>query len=135
MELREQEILLNNKSCIFCLIPSDRVVAHNSLAYAIHDKFPVTDGHVLVIPKRHAEDYFSLAQDELLACDALLRQLRGDIERADSNVEGFNLGVNAGAAAGQTVFHCHIHLIPRRSGDVDDPRGGIRHLIPGKGSY
>ena len=133
--VREQESLLNNTSCTFCSIPADRVVADNSLAYAIHDKFPVTDGHVLVIPKRHAEDYFSLAQDELLACDALLRQLREDIERADSSVEGFSIGMNAGAVAGQTVFHCHIHLIPRRSGDVDDPRGGVRHLIPGKGSY
>ncbi len=133
--VREQESLLNKKSCTFCSIPTDQVVADNSLAYAIHDKFPVTDGHVLVIPKRHAEDYFSLEQDELLACDALLRQLREDIERADSSVEGFNIGVNAGAVAGQTVFHCHIHLIPRRGGDVDDPRGGVRHLIPGQGSY
>ena len=124
---------LDNNACVFCSIPTDRVIAENPLAYAIRDKFPVTDGHLLVIPKRHAENYFSLTQDELLACDGLLRQLRDDFRDKDSSVEGFNIGMNAGAVAGQTVFHCHIHLIPRRNGDVVDPRGGIRHVIPAKG--
>jgi len=95
----------------------------------------VTDGHTLVIPKRHAEDYFSLKKDELIACDALLRQLRVDIQHDDPLVEGFNIGINSGAVAGQTIFHCHIHLIPRKKGDVENPRGGVRHLIPGKGDY
>ena len=126
---------LDNNACVFCSIPADRIVAESSLAYAIRDKFPVTDGHLLVIPKRHAENYFSLTQDELLACDGLLRQLRDDFRDKDSSVEGFNIGMNAGAVAGQTVFHCHIHLIPRRNGDVVDPRGGIRHVIPAKGRY
>ena len=129
------ENMLNNQPCLFCSTPADRVVAENPLAYAIHDKYPVTDGHLLVIPRRHAENYFSLTQDEVLACDGLLRQLRDSIADTDPSVQGFNIGMNAGAVAGQTVFHCHIHLIPRRSGDVDNPRGGIRHLIPGKGSY
>ena len=127
--------MLDNKPCVFCSIPSDRVIADNALAYAIRDAFPVTDGHLLVIPKRHTENYFSLTQDELLACDVLLRQLRNDIESKDSAVQGFNIGMNAGEVAGQTVFHCHIHLIPRREGDVDDPRGGIRNMIEGKGKY
>ena len=112
-----------------------RIIAENKLAFAIRDGFPVTEGHTLVIPKRHAEDYFELTAEELLACDDLLRQIRGDILEADSGVQGFNIGMNVGAAAGQTIFHCHIHLIPRRSGDVENPRGGVRHLIPGKGDY
>jgi len=123
----------SHNACVFCSIPTDRVIAENPLAYAIRDKFPVTDGHLLVIPKRHAENYFSLTQDELLACDGLLRRLRDDFRDNDSSVEGFNIGMNAGEVAGQTVFHCHIHLIPRRRGDVPDPRGGVRNLIPGKG--
>ena len=90
----------------------DRLIAENALAYAIYDKYPVTDGHLLVIPKRHADDYFGLTTDEVLACDALVRQLRAEIQNNDSSVEGFNLGMNAGEVAGQTVFHCHIHLIP-----------------------
>ena len=125
----------DNDFCAFCSISENGVIVDNALAYAILDKYPVTDGHHLVIPKRHIEDYFSLTQDELLACDALLRQLKNDIETKDSAVKGFNIGINAGEVAGQTVFHCHIHLIPRREGDVDDPRGGVRHLIPGKGKY
>ena len=120
---------------MFCLMPEDRLVAENTLAYAIPDKYPVTDGHLLVIPKRHADDYFALTTDEVLACDALVRQLQTDIQNSDSSIEGFNIGMNAGEVAGQTVFHCHIHLIPRRSGDVVNPRGGVRHVIPAKGNY
>ena len=76
-----------------------------------------------------------LTQEELMACDSLLRQLKEEIEESDDSVQGFNIGMNAGAVAGQTIFHCHIHLIPRREGDVENPRGGVRHLIPGKGNY
>ena len=125
----------DNGPCVFCSISENEVIADNVLAYTILDKYPVTDGHHLVIPKRHIEDYFSLTQDELLACDALLRQLKDDIENRDLSVKGFNIGINAGEIAGQTIFHCHIHLIPRREGDVENPRGGVRHLIPGKGIY
>jgi len=113
----------------------DRVILENDLAYAICDGFPVTSLHSLVIPKRHAATYFDLTSFELLACDQLLRSLRDQILIEDALVQGFNIGLNAGAAAGQTVFHCHFHLIPRRVGDVDDPRGGVRHTIPGKGYY
>jgi ATP adenylyltransferase len=122
-------------SCLFCSIDSSRIIATTNLAYAIRDGFPVTEGHTLVIPKRHVTDYFGLSQDELLACDEMLRSLKCEIEGADPSVTGFNIGMNAGEAAGQTIFHCHIHLIPRRSGDVEEPRGGVRHLIPGKGAY
>ncbi len=121
--------------CLFCSIPPERVIAENELSYAIRDGFPVTDGHILVIPKRHVVDYFALSSEELLACDALLRRMWQEIEESDPLVKGFNIGVNAGATAGQTVFHCHIHLIPRRSGDVENPRGGVRGVIPDKRLY
>jgi diadenosine tetraphosphate (Ap4A) HIT family hydrolase len=122
-------------TCLFCNISNKRVVSENELAYAVRDGFPVTELHTLIIPKRHIEDYFGLTKEELLACDLLIHSLKDEIISTDSTVEGFNIGVNSGAVAGQTIFHCHIHLIPRRKDDVDNPRGGVRHLIPGKGVY
>jgi diadenosine tetraphosphate (Ap4A) HIT family hydrolase len=123
-------------NCLFCSIPAERVIRENSLAYAIFDAFPVVPQHALVIPRRHAETYFDLTKEELLACDALLRELRSELTQKDPSIEGFNIGMNAGRVAGQTVFHCHIHLLPRRAGDIEgDPRGGVRHMISGKGYY
>lgn len=116
-------------------MPAERIIASNELAYAVKDGFPVTEGHTLVIPKRHVEDFFGLSDEEMLACNQLLKELRSAIINHDGLVQGFNIGMNAGATAGQTIFHCHIHLIPRRQGDVENPRGGVRHLIPGKGFY
>lgn len=105
------------------------------MACALWDGYPVTPLHALVIPRRHALDWFDLTPEEVVACDALLRRVRRLILDLDSTVEGFNIGANAGAVAGQTVFHCHLHLIPRRAGDVPEPRGGVRHVIPGRGAY
>lgn len=122
-------------SCIFCLMPEERIISKNNYAYAIRDGFPITPLHTLVIPKRHTADYFDLSKDELLACDELLREIKKAIQIEDATVDGFNIGINSGVSAGQTIFHCHIHLIPRRTGDVENPRGGIRHTIPGKGFY
>ena len=122
-------------TCLFCEISQERIIASNDLAYAIRDGFPVTPLHTLIIPKRHAVDYFELTIEELLACHELIHQLRQSIAKEDPKVVAFNIGMNAGEAAGQTVFHCHIHLIPRRKGDVSSPRGGIRHVIPDKGHY
>jgi len=122
-------------TCLFCEIPRERIILSNDLAYAIHDGFPVTPLHTLIIPKRHAVDYFELTKEELLACHALIHQLKESIISQDPTVIAFNIGMNAGEAAGQTVFHCHMHLIPRRKGDVENPRGGVRHLIPNKGFY
>ena len=116
-------------------MPANRIVASNDFAYAVRDGFPVTKGHSLVIPKRHVTDFFGLSDDEVWACNQLLKEVRSTILIQDELVEGFNVGMNAGAAAGQTIFHCHIHLIPRRNGDVENPRGGVRHTIPGKGFY
>jgi diadenosine tetraphosphate (Ap4A) HIT family hydrolase len=124
-----------NAECLFCDIAPGRVIAQNDLAYAIRDGFPVTPLHTLVIPVRHVADYFGLDAAELLAIDRLLHQLRAEILAKDSEVTGFNVGMNVGAVAGQTIFHCHVHLIPRRAGDVKNPRGGVRHVIPGKGFY
>ena len=123
------------KGCIFCEIPQDRVIAENELAYAIRDSYPVTDLHTLVIPKRHVVDYFDLYQPERNAIQQLLESQRGLILAKDRTVEGFNVGNNAGVVAGQTVMHCHIHLIPRRKGDSEDPKGGVRGVIPSKQKY
>jgi len=126
---------LRQTGCIFCESPSDRVIAENELCYAIRDGFPVTPLHTLVIPKRHVADYFDLFQPELNAVRRMLDNLRSSIQEEDPTVTGFNVGVNAGASAGQTIFHCHVHFIPRRDGDVPNPRGGVRGVIPAKQSY
>ena len=122
-------------TCLFCAVPQERIITTNERAYAIRDGFPVTPLHTLIIPKRHAVDYFELTKEELLACDELIKKVQQDIKAEDASVDGFNIGMNVGLSAGQTVFHCHIHLIPRRTGDVENPRGGVRHTIPGKGFY
>ena len=123
------------EDCLFCSMDSKRVIDKNELAYVVEDGFPVTAGHRLIIPKRHTADYFDLGQAELNAVNQLLKKHKSILETEDSKVSGFNVGINCGEDAGQTIFHCHVHLIPRRSGDVKAPRGGVRHLIPGKGSY
>lgn len=108
-------------ACPFCNMSPERIHLSTEKACAIRDGFPVTELHSLVIPKRHVADYFSLTTDELLAIGDLLNQLRREILAKDHTVEGFNIGVNVGTVAGQTIFHCHIHLIPRRIGDVENP--------------
>lgn len=125
-------------NCLFCDIQSidrKRIIAENNLAYAIRDGFPVTDGHTLFIPKRHVSDYFGLVQSEVNAINMLIQEQRTLLMTSDSSIEGFNIGMNCGEVSGQTVFHCHVHLIPRRRGDVANPRGGVRHIIADKGFY
>ena len=121
--------------CIFCNPPGDRIFLQSELAYVLWDGFPVTPLHSLVISRRHTEDYFSLTAEEVVACNDLLRKASEELRSRDMSIEGFNIGVNVGATAGQTICHCHLHLIPRRMGDVENPRGGVRHIIPGKGAY
>ena len=122
--------------CLFCEAYSDRkVIAENTLAYAIEDGFPVTEGHTLIIPKRHVADYFGLSTAEVSATNQLLHVIKEQLSIGDETITGFNVGMNAGKSAGQTVFHCHTHLIPRRNGDVDNPRGGVRGVIPNKQKY
>lgn len=97
--------------------------------YAIEDKYPVTPGHLLIIPYRHTEDFFSMTQEERQHAEELLRVLRSKVLEEDKSVTGFNVGMNCGESAGQTVMHAHIHLIPRREGDTPDPRGGVRGCV------
>jgi diadenosine tetraphosphate (Ap4A) HIT family hydrolase len=123
-----------DSACVFCTLDRE-LVAENELAIAFRDGYPVTPLHTLVIPKRHVADYFDLYQPELNAINQLLQQLKSDIVKEDDTVTGFNVGTNAGESAGQTVFHCHLHLIPRRAGDVDDPRGGVRGVIADRQKY
>jgi len=123
------------KGCLFCEIPKERIIDENELAYVIEDGFPVTNKHALIIPKRHVSSYFDLAKPEVNACNQLLEKTKNDILQQDETVTGFNIGINIGEDAGQTIFHCHIHLIPRRSGDVENPKGGVRGVIASKQSY
>ena len=121
--------------CPFCTLPNTRIKLENDLAMAFADGFPVTAGHTLVIPRRHVIDYWGLTDQERQACHDLLAATREAILSSDATVTGFNIGLNAGQSAGQTVFHCHFHLIPRRDCDVSNPRGGVRHVIPGRADY
>jgi diadenosine tetraphosphate (Ap4A) HIT family hydrolase len=107
----------------------------NEFAFALLDITPVSYLHALVLPYRHAPTYFDLEADEITAANDLLWRLRAQTLRKDSTVEGFNIGANVGTVSGQTIFHCHIHLIPRRRGDVDNPLGGVRAVIPDKQRY
>ena len=114
---------------------AQRVVEKNTLFYAVRDKYPVTPLHTLLIPTRHVETYFDLDEKEVKAFDKMLKSQREEILARDQEVSGFNVGYNAGRDAGQTVMHCHIHLIPRRHGDMEHPEGGVRGVIPEKQKY
>lgn len=121
-------------ACPFCPPPNDRVVASNELAVAIRDGYPVSRGHTLVLPKRHVASLADITGDEAAAIWSLLSGVRTTID-ADLSPDGYNVGVNDGRAAGQTVMHLHVHLIPRFRGDRDDPRGGVRWVLPQKADY
>ena len=121
--------------CLFCQVELNLVVAENELCYARKDGFPVTEFHTLIIPKRHITNYFDLHQPEINAIHQMLEKIKKEIEEHDDSVTGFNIGVNAGEDAGQSIFHVHVHLIPRRKGDVENPRGGVRGVIPDKQKY
>ena len=124
-----------NNPCLFCNINSKDLVFDNEFAFASFDSYPVSKFHSLIVPKRHILDYFELTNDELLACNDLIKKIKKKIQNEDKTVDGFNIGTNSGVAAGQSIMHCHIHLIPRRKGDVDNPQGGVRGVIPSKQHY
>ena len=124
-----------NKPCLFCNIEKSGSAHENDLAYASYDSYPVSEYHCLIIPKRHIKDYFDLSNDELIACNELIKILKKEIISKDSSVKGFNLGTNIGKVSGQSILHCHFHLIPRREGDVENPQGGVRSVIPSKQHY
>lgn len=121
--------------CIFCHLEEAKIVSGNRLALVVRDAFPVTPMHTLIIPRRHVDDYGSATQAEVTAMNRLAVEQREFIRSEDDTVTGFNIGVNCGVDAGQTIFHAHMHLIPRRAGDVSEPRGGVRNTIPGEGAY
>ena len=124
-----------NNPCLFCNIEKSGCAHENELAYASYDSYPVTEHHCLIIPKRHIKDYFDLSNKELVACNDLIQIVKDEITKKDPSVKGFNLGTNIGKVSGQSILHCHLHLIPRREGDVDNPQGGVRSVIPSKQHY
>jgi diadenosine tetraphosphate (Ap4A) HIT family hydrolase len=119
--------------CPFCNLTTD-VVLENEYAFSVNDRHPVSRGHSLIIPKKHVATVFELPVDDYHACFDLVRTVREQLQR-EHRPDGFNIGVNCGSVAGQTVAHAHVHLIPRYGGDVARPRGGVRNVIPGKGDY
>tara|TARA_Y100000741_G_scaffold327355_1_gene279936 strand:+ start:301 stop:699 length:399 start_codon:yes stop_codon:yes gene_type:complete len=124
-----------NNPCLFCNIKESGYTLENDLAYASYDSYPVSKHHCLVIPKRHINDFFELTEKELIACNKLVKIIKDEIINKDQTVKGFNIGTNIGKVSGQSIFHCHFHLIPRREGDVENPQGGVRSVIPKKQHY
>jgi len=118
--------------CPFCT--PEGVVSSNALAHVRYDRYPVTPGHALIIPNRHFTDYFDATEAELAALHALTLEMKARLE-AEYHPDAYNLGINIGRPAGQTVMHAHIHLIPRYVGDVSNPRGGVRGVIPARQNY
>ena len=124
-----------NNPCIFCKIRKEELQFENKLAYSSTDSYPVSEFHSLIVPKRHVQTYFELTNEEIQACNELIMETKEKILKQDSSVKGFNIGTNAGKVAGQSIMHCHIHLIPRREGDVENPQGGVRSVIPLRQHY
>jgi diadenosine tetraphosphate (Ap4A) HIT family hydrolase len=121
-------------SCPFCSLPKERIVAQNDLALVIRDGFPVSPGHTLVTPRRHVASFFEITPQERSAMFELLENAKRELDKEFAPA-GYNIGINDGQAAGQTVMHLHMHLIPRYTEDLPDPRGGVRWVIPEKADY
>ncbi len=123
--------------CILCELRPDRfeIVDENEHALTLRDSYPVTEGHCLIIPRRHAETWFDMNETEVVATGRLIHRARARLQADDPSVSGFNIGMNCWKSAGQSVFHAHIHLIPRRDGDQQDPQGGVRKIFPEKAKY
>jgi len=135
-DFRQTEFVDEVEDCHFCGgLDNDRIVSTNESVYAILDKYPVTPLHHLIIPFRHTDDFFTMTERERSDSNALIRQLKNSIKEQDDSVVSFNVGMNCGEEAGQTIMHSHIHLIPRRKGDTPNPRGGVRGVIPNKMDY
>ena len=131
-----QEIMIDPvpRPCAFCALAPGRIILANDLALAFRDAFPLSPGHTLIIPRRHAASFFDITKAERDAVLSLLDAARTGLD-AEYHPDGYNIGVNDGPAAGQTVGHLHLHLIPRYTGDREDPRGGIRWIISEKAKY
>ncbi|MDC1095772.1 HIT family protein [Pelagibacteraceae bacterium] len=123
-------------TCIFCHKINCKVISTSNYFFIIRDTaYPVTKHHTLIITKRHVSDYFELSIDELNDLHKILKDQKEKLLKLDKEISGFNMGVNVGKDAGQSIMHCHVHLIPRRNGDIEDPRGGVRGVIPSKQKY
>ncbi len=123
-----------DNDCPFCSLPTDRIISESDYTLTIRDGFPVSKGHTLIIPKRHVRSFFELKAIEKAAVLQALDEAKEALDR-EFSPDGYNIGINDGEAAGQTVMHLHVHLIPRYKGDTKDPRGGIRYVFPGKAKY
>ena len=121
--------------CVFCELPSERILCSNEYFLVVEDIYPVTNHHCLIISKRHVQSYFDLTRTEKIGLVEALELAKIHVDRRDKSVTGYNIGINVGRDAGQTVMHFHQHLIPRRNRDTDDPTGGVRGVIPGKQKY
>ena len=120
--------------CPFCNPTLERLFFADSVVMGLWDGFPVSPGHALIVPRRHVPTWFDASSEEKLALTKAIERAKTEIEKAHSP-HGYNIGINVGAAAGQTIFHLHVHVIPRYRGDIPDPRGGVRHVIPAKANY
>lgn len=127
----------HKSGCIMCELPADRfeIIDENELCLTLRDSYPVTAGHCLIVPRRHAETYFDLNPAEVDAATRLMHQAKNRLQTDDASISGFNIGMNCGKSAGQSVYHAHIHFIPRRDGDQENPQGGVRKIFPDKAAY
>jgi len=123
------------EKCLFCNKAKQKIIYSGEFMFVVRDSFPVTKLHTLIIPHRHVSNFFDLNANELDDLSKILKEQRKNLFELDKNITAFNVGVNAGADAGQSIMHCHIHLIPRRKGDIENPRGGVRGVIPSKQKY
>ena len=123
------------EDCLFCDFNNDELIEEGECCYARCDGYPVSEHHTLIIPKRHVASYFDLDDAEVIDMHHMVVKMKGRIESMDKTVSGFNVGVNVGQDAGQSIFHVHMHLMPRRKGDIDNPQGGVRGVIPAKRTY
>ena len=126
----------HTEDCIFCDKTNCNIISSTKHFFIIRDTaYPVTKHHTLIITNRHVDDFFDLTKDEMSDLDKILKKQKNELEKLDKDISAFNVGVNIGKDAGQSIMHCHIHLIPRRNGDVEDPKGGVRGVIPEKQKY
>lgn len=123
-----------NHQCIFCELTKERIHYESDLWLVVRDGFPISPGHTLIIPKRHVRDFFEINEHEHCTLQSVINITKEQLDE-ELKPNGYNIGINCGEAAGQTVFHLHIHLIPRYKGDKDEPKGGVRWILPEKADY
>ena len=123
------------EQCLFCNKKKQKIIYSTELMFVVRDSYPVTKLHTLIIPHRHVSDFFDLNDNELSDLSKILKKEKQSLLNLDKTISAFNVGVNAGKDAGQSIMHCHIHLIPRRKGDIENPRGGVRGVIASKQKY